>query len=57
MSQWMIWKSLIKHHCLKKEKFFGHLDMEDIIDSDYMHAKRVCKDFFKKFRLIPWFLS
>ena len=53
MSQWMIWKSLIKYHCLKKEKFFGHLDMEDIIDSDYMHAKRVCKDFFKKFRLIP----
>ena len=29
----------------KKEKFFWHLDMEDIIDSDYMHAKRVCKDF------------
>ena len=34
-------KSLIKH----KEEFYSYLNMGDITDSDYMHAKRVCKDF------------
>ena len=28
-----------------KEDFHSHLIMEDITDADYMHAKRVCKDF------------
>ena len=36
------WKSLMKHHCLKKENFkYGNLNMEDITDSDYIHAKRI----------------
>ena len=25
--------------------FYSHLNMEDITDADYMHRKRVCKDF------------
>ena len=25
--------------------FYNHLNMEDITDADYVHAKRVCKDF------------
>ena len=29
----------------EKEAFYGHLNMEDITDADYAHAKRVCKDF------------
>ena len=29
----------------KKEDFYSHLNMEDITDADYAHAKRVCKDF------------
>ena len=29
----------------KKKDFYSHLNMEDITDADYMHAKRVCKDF------------
>ena len=29
----------------KKEDFHSHLNMEDITDVDYTHAKRVCKDF------------
>ena len=29
----------------KKKDFYGHLNMEDITDADYMHAKRFCKDF------------
>ena len=28
-----------------KEDFYNHLDMEDITDGDYVHAKRVFKDF------------
>ena len=29
----------------KKEDFYSHLNMEDIIDADYAQAKRVPKDF------------
>ena len=34
-----------KHHYLKKEDFDHHLNIEHIIDVDYGHAERVCKDF------------
>ena len=30
---------------LGKEEFYSSFSMEDITDADYMHAKRVCKDF------------
>ena len=29
----------------EKEEFLSNFNMEDITDADYMHAKRVCKDF------------
>ena len=29
----------------EKEELYSNLNMEDITDTDYMHAKRVCKDF------------
>ena len=29
----------------EKEEFYSNLNMEEITDADYMHAKRVCKDF------------
>ena len=29
----------------EKEDFYSHLNMEDITDTDYADAKRVCKDF------------
>ena len=29
----------------EKEEFYSNLDMEDSTDSNYMHAKRVCKGF------------
>ena len=29
----------------KKEEFYSNLNIEDITDTDYMLAKRVCKDF------------
>ena len=32
----------------EKEDFYSHLNIEDIIDADYLHAKRVCKDFEMK---------
>ena len=46
MSTSMTGKSLMKQHYLKKKTFcYSKLNMEDIIDADYMHAKSVCKDF------------
>ena len=27
------------------QKFYSNLNMEDITDTGYLHAKRVCKDF------------
>ena len=30
---------------LEKENSYRHLNMENIADADYTHAKRVCKDF------------
>ena len=30
---------------MKKKGFYSNLNVEDIMDADYMHAKRVCKDF------------
>ena len=41
----MIGKSLMKQHSLKKKNFISNLNMEDFTDAQYMHAKRVCKDF------------
>ena len=42
----MIGKNSTKHHYLKKKILTdSQLNMEDITDADYAHAKRVCKDF------------
>ena len=30
------------------EDFYSNLNMEDITDADYIHAKRVCKNFYRK---------
>ena len=38
----------MKHYYLKKEDFYSNLNMEDNTDADYMHRKRVCKDFRMK---------
>ena len=42
------WKKFSKTSIPEKEGFYGHLNMEDISDADYTHAKKVCKDFEKK---------
>ena len=36
----------------KNEEFYGNLNMEEIMDADYMRGKRVCNDWNKKFRQI-----
>ena len=42
----MIGKNSMKHYYLKKKIFtVTYLNMEVITDSDYSHAKTVCKDF------------
>ena len=39
----------------EQEDFYSHLNMEDITDVDYAHAKRVCKNFEMK-SLETWFI-
>ena len=48
MNTWMIGK-FNKTSLPGKEDFYSHLNMEDITDSDYAHANRICKDFEIKF--------
>ena len=63
------WKGVYPYECMdgweksneamlpEKEDFYSHLNMEDITDADYAHAKRVCKDFeIKKLGDISWFV-
>ena len=39
------WGKLNETPLTEKEDFHSHLNMENITDGDYMHAKRVCIDF------------
>ena len=39
------WKKFNEASLPEKEEFYNQLNMEDITDADYVHAKRVCKDF------------
>ena len=39
------WEKFDETSLHEKEDFYSHLNMEDITDADYAHAKRVCKDF------------
>ena len=38
------WEKFNEMSLPKKEDFYSHLNMEDVTDADYVHAKRVCKD-------------
>ena len=38
-------EQFIETTLLEKEEFYSNLNMEDITDADYMHGKKVCKDF------------
>ena len=39
------WEQFNELQLPKKEKFSGNFNMKDITNADYMHPKRVCKDF------------
>ena len=43
------WEKFKDTSLLEEEDFYNHLKMEDITDTDYSHAKRVCKDFEIKY--------
>ena len=43
-----VWEKFNETTLLEKEEFYTNLNMEDITDTDYMHVKRVCKDFETK---------
>ena len=42
------WKKFDETSLPEKEDFYSNLDMEDITDGDYVHLKRVGKDFETK---------
>ena len=42
------WEKFHERTLPEEEEFYSNLNMEDITDADYMHAKRVCKDFEMK---------
>ena len=42
------WEKFSETLLSEKEDFCSYLNMEDITDADYAHAKRVCNDFEKK---------
>ena len=39
------WEKFSESSLSEKEEFCSHLNMEDITDTDYARAKKVCKDF------------
>ena len=39
------WEKFIETTLREKEELHGNLNMEDITDADYIHSKRVCKNF------------
>ena len=39
------WEKLNETSSSEKKDFYRHLNIEDITDADYMHPKRVFKDF------------
>ena len=39
------WENFNETTLPEKEEFYTNLNMEDITDADYMHGKRVCRDF------------
>ena len=39
------WEKFNEPTLPEKEEFYSNLNMEDITDADYVHGKRVCKDF------------
>ena len=39
------WEKFNKTSLPEKEDFYSHLNMKDVTDADYVHAKRVCKYF------------
>ena len=39
------WENFNETSLRAKKDVYSHLNMEDITDADYTHAKRICKDF------------
>ena len=39
------WEKFNERSLPEKEDFYSHIDMEDITDANYTHAKRVCKEY------------
>ena len=38
------WEKFNETSLLEKEHFYSYLNMEDVTDTDYVHAKRILKN-------------
>ena len=45
MDEWETFNETLFPNFPKREKFYSNLNMDDITDTNYVHAKEVCKDF------------
>ena len=45
INTWVIGKKFNEASLPEKEDFYSHLNMKEITDGDYAHAKRIYKDF------------
>ena len=45
INTWVIEKKFNEASLPEKEDFYSHLNMKEITDGDYAHAKRIYKDF------------
>ena len=50
------WEKFNETSLAEQEDFHNHLNMEDITDEDFVHTKRVCKDFEMKDLKDLWFV-
>ena len=42
------WEKLNETSLPEKEGIYSHLNMEDITDANYVHGKKICKEFEKE---------
>ena len=52
------WEEFIEISLSEQEEFYSNLNVEDITDADYMHAKGVCQDFeIRNLGKCGWYLK
>ena len=48
-NDWDNWEKFNEVLTTEKEDFYSHLNMKNITDADYVHKKRVCNEFKRRY--------